>query len=138
MGAMQLKGKQALVCLLKGPKDPAKLAKTVHMSGGYAVTKTLVRHGWVQVTSRGLMLTESGTKQAVQYEYDLKNRNSHPDQLVPKITGKSLAGGGAMDDTIVKAEVIDKGRAVAAPVDWQRHHVEFLERLCIELVKTRP
>lgn len=85
MGAMHLKGRQALVLLLKGPMKASRLAKKVGMSGGYAVQKTMLAHDYVQVTNKGLMLTKKGLVQATQWEYALKNQNEHPDQLEPVV-----------------------------------------------------
>ncbi len=130
---LHTKGKQAMVALLKGPKDQVRLARLVGMTSGFSMKKTLTKNGFVQVTSKGLMLTEKGIIQAIKFESDLKNWNLHPDQLEPKVIRQpvapvmELAGGGAVDDTIDKRD----------DVDWQQRHIDYLEKLCMELAKSK-
>ncbi len=126
--------------LLEGPMTPTRLARELRKNDSLGTywKRSFVRDGLAQVTGKGLMLTEKGTRQASQWSYQLKNLNNHPDQLEAKVLVEKrqdldraidrhleLAGGGAVDDTI----------HVVGTIDWQQRHIDYLEELCMELAK---
>lgn len=122
------KGKKALVILLAGPMKQGSLAKKAGITSSSVLANSLARNGYVQPTSRGLMLTEKGTRQAVAWDYELKLKNDHPSQetTVERKGAPSIVG----DDGGLPGMVGIQPRSTGTEdsLAWKREAEEWKDR----------
>lgn len=126
-------GKKVLVTLLKGPRKSRDIL--MEFGGNMSVHSSLHRmsrqRGWVERKDGKCLLTPKGVTEAVRLDYDLKLRNSHPEQ---KVEVRPLVQVAA-DSLTRKMEDMRQEEATTKAIDWQTRHVEFLEEIVRNMTK---
>jgi hypothetical protein len=132
--------KRVLCALLAGPKRPSQIP--VNLGSAVTALKRYKEQGIVRKMGTARIapwsLTEKGVPIAARYDYELKLKNAHPEQITKvyplkdKVSDPVEEISDHFDTAIFKEEYkqnIPESVTVVEPVDWRQRHVEFLEEI---------